>query len=278
MTKKRKTAFISSSDSNYFPLLLEWVHSLRAHPQSKGMDICIMNAGMSAEQLDKLRPHVTKIVEAEWPCKIAAHKIRGREYLKACVARPWIPEYFPEYDTYFWMDADTWVQNWDAVELFLEGASRKKICLTGQVDRAYPRQIRLKWLWRWPWKVRGFYFSNARKAFGFKTARELLPYHVLLAGAFCLDKDAPHWVRWQALSEKPSNAARSLRRSRLRSACCVISKTILLKSCRDGVTGCVSSSRYGTGKPTNLSSLICRIMKSASCTFRVLMKCVLTVR
>lgn len=202
MSEHRKTAFISSSDSNYFPLLLEWVHSIRAHPQSKGMDICIMNAGMSAEQLDKLRPHVTKIVEAEWPCKIAAHKIRGREYLKACVARPWIPEYFPEYDTYFWMDADTWVQNWDAVELFLEGAARKKICLTGQVDRAYPRQIRLKWLGRWPWKVRGFYFSNARKAFGFETARKLLPYHVLLAGAFCLDKDAPHWTRWQALVRK----------------------------------------------------------------------------
>ena len=97
------------------------------------------------------------------------------------------------------MDADTWVQDWRGVDLFLKGAERRKITLTGQADRTYPRQIRVKWLGRWPWKVRGFYFSNALKAFGFNKARELLPYHVLLAGAFALHKDAPHWERWQSL-------------------------------------------------------------------------------
>ncbi len=194
-----KTTFVSSADSNYFPMLIEWVHSVRSFKESADMDICIMNAGMTEAQLDDLRPHVTKIVEAEWPCPIPEHKIRGREYLKACVARPFIPDYFPEYDMYFWMDADTWVQSWRGVELFLEGGQRKKITLTGQVDRAYPRAVRVKWLGRWPWKVRGFYFSNALRAFDFKTAKALLPYHVLLAGAFCMHKDAPHWKRWQEL-------------------------------------------------------------------------------
>jgi len=194
-----KITLVSSSDHNYYPLLREWVESIRAFPQGKGIDICIMNAGMTPEQVEELRPLVTVIKDAEWPCPIPAYKIRGREYLKACVARPFMMNYFPGYDLYFWMDADTWVQNWEAVELFLTGGRSKKITLTGQVDRAYPRQIRVKWLWRWAWKVRGFYFSNARKAFGFKAAQELLPYHVLLAGAFCLHKDAPHWNRWQEL-------------------------------------------------------------------------------
>jgi hypothetical protein len=194
-----KITFVSSCDNNYYPLLREWIESIRAFPQSRNIDICIMNAGMTAEQLAELRPVVTSLKDAEWPCPIPARKIRGREYLKACVARPFMMNYFPGYDLYFWMDADTWVQNWEAVELFLEGGRRKKIALTGQVDRGYPRQLRVKWLWRWPWKVRGFYFSNARKAFGFRAAKELLPYHVLLAGAFCLHKDAPHWKRWQEL-------------------------------------------------------------------------------
>ena len=194
-----KIAFISSADHKYYPLLREWVECIRSFPQSNDMDICIMNAGMTPEQIEELRPLVTTIKDAEWPCPIPAYKIRGREYLKACVARPFMMNYFPGYDLYFWMDADTWIQNWEAVELFLAGGRTKKITLTGQVDRAYPRQLRVKWLWRWPWKVRGFYFSNARKAFGFDIAQRLMPYHVLLAGAFCLHKDAPHWKRWQEL-------------------------------------------------------------------------------
>jgi hypothetical protein len=194
-----KVTFVSSSDSRYFPLLLEWIHSVRAQTQAAEIDICIMNAGMSPAQIEKIRPLVTMVKDAEWPCPIPEHKIRGCEYLKACVARPFIPDYFPGYDTYFWMDADTWIQDWAGVELFLRGAQQKKICLTGQVDRAYPRQVRVKWMGRWPWKVRSFYFSNARQAFGFKTAKKLLPQHVLLAGAFALRADAPHWKRWQEL-------------------------------------------------------------------------------
>jgi hypothetical protein len=202
MTKKNTKTFVSGSDHRYFPLLLEWIYSVKSHAKSKDIDICIINAGMTNDQCEKLKPLVNKLIEIEWPCPIPSNKIKGKEYLKACVARPWIPELFPEYDTYFWMDADTWIQNWDAIELFFKGAEKNAICLTGQVDRAYPRQIRVKWLGKWPWKVRGFYFSNARRAFGFKTAKKLLPYHVLLAGAFCLKKDAPHWEHWQSLVRK----------------------------------------------------------------------------
>lgn len=194
-----RITFVSGSDHNYFPMLLEWVHSLRAFPQSTDMAICILDAGLTPEQIETIRPLVTKIRKPDWPFPIPEHRIKGREYLKSCLCRPFINLIFPGYDTYFWMDADTWVQNWRAVELFLEGAAHRKIALTGQVDRAYPRQLRLKWIARWPWKVRGFYFSNALKAFGFRKARTLLPYHVLLAGAFSLRKDAPHWERWQAL-------------------------------------------------------------------------------
>ena len=194
-----RICFISGGDKNYYPLLLEWIHSIRRFPESVGMDICILNAGMTETQVDHLRQAGHIVKNAEWPCPLPKSKIRGREFLKACVARPFIPDYFPGYDIYFWMDSDTWVQDWSAVEMFIEGAKTKRVTLTAQVDRAYPRANRVKWLGRWPWKVRSFYFSNARKAFGFKTAKSLLPHHVLLAGAFALHKDAVHWARWQTL-------------------------------------------------------------------------------
>ena len=195
----QKIAFVSSSDHTYFPMLLEWVHSIRAFDQSKDMDICILNAGLNPEQIEPLKAQGCIVKNAQWPCDLPAAKIKGKEYLKSCVCRPFIPDYFPEYGTYFWMDADTWVQKWDAVEMFLAGAAKNKIALTSQADRAYPRQIRMKFLGRIPRKIRGFYLTNATESFGFNTAKKLLPYTVLLAGAFALNKDAPHWKRWQEL-------------------------------------------------------------------------------
>lgn len=194
-----KITFVSGCDSNYFPMQLEWIQSIRRFPESKDMDICLFDVGMTEEEIKTLEPLVTKIVKAEWPKKIPASRIKGREFFKACVNRPFIKDYFPAYDIYFWMDSDTWVQDWKAVELFLEGARRMKMSVTGQSDRSYPKGMRVKWFFEWPWKVRGFYYTNAKKAFGIKTAQKLFPYHVILAGAFCLHHDAPHWEKWQEL-------------------------------------------------------------------------------
>lgn len=194
-----KTVFVSGCDANYFPMLLEWLHSLRRFEQANVYDVCILDAGLRPEQIERLKPHVKSIVNPDWPVDLPKRKVKG-EYLKACVCRPFLPQIFPGYDIYVWMDADTWIQNWDHVELFLKGAEKGKITLTAQVDRAYPRGgARVKWLGQFPLKIRGFYFSNALQAFDFKTAKALLPFHVLLAGMFALRADAPHWPRWQEL-------------------------------------------------------------------------------
>ncbi len=190
--------FVSGCDSNYFPILLEWLHSIRSFTQSQDFDICILDAGLKPEQIETLKPLVDHIVNPDWPDKIALHKLKG-EYLKACVCRPFIPIIFPGYKTYIWMDADTWLQDWRAIDLYLEGANRGKLAITVQADRCYKKQIRVKWLGALPLKIRGFYYSNALSAFGTKTAKELLPFQVLNAGAFALSGDAPHWERWQTL-------------------------------------------------------------------------------
>ena len=162
----KQNTFVSGCDANYFPLLLEWLHSVRRFKEAEAFDICILDAGLTDEQRERLKPHVTSIVNPDWPADFPAHKKRG-EYLKACICRPFIPDMFPGYETYIWMDADTWVQGWRAVELYLEGAKRGKLTITAQADRAYKRQIRVKWLGALPLKIRGFYYSNALKSFDF---------------------------------------------------------------------------------------------------------------
>lgn len=192
-------ALISSADSRYFPLLREWVDSVRLFPQSSAMDLCILDAGLESAQVAQLKALNAHVVQAPWPKALPAWKIRGREWLRACINRPFLPDIFPGYDFYLWMDADTWVQDWEAPALFLEGAREGKLAIVPQADRAWPKGMRLNWLGPLPWKPRGFYWTNARKAFGIGTAQKLFPHHVLNAGVFCLRGDAPHWAIWQTL-------------------------------------------------------------------------------
>ncbi|MFA7275933.1 MAG: glycosyl transferase family 8 [Pseudobdellovibrionaceae bacterium] len=190
---------VSGSDHNYFPLLREMIQSIKRFPQARDFKFAVMDTGLTEEDLVWLRANVDYIHAPDWPTAIPAYKIRGRNYLKSCVCRPWINTYFPGHDVYVWMDADTWVQDWEGFALFLEGADRGKLAIAGQVDRAYPRAVRIKWLGPLPLKLRGFYFSNAKQAFGLKLAKKLYPHHVLQAGVFALRGDAPHWARWQEL-------------------------------------------------------------------------------
>lgn len=197
-----KVILVSSADSNYFPLLAEWLHSVRRHPESAAMDIGILNAGMTGAELDYLRAQGCIVKETEWPAQFPAWKIKGKDYLKSCICRPFLPDYFPGYETICWMDADTWIQRWDVLPKFINAAQTGAMALTAQMDRSYPRQMRIKWFGPFPVKIRGFYMNNAREAFGLKMAKDLYPFTVLLAGMFALRADAPHWKRWQEIMLK----------------------------------------------------------------------------
>ncbi|MBI1327222.1 MAG: hypothetical protein GC136_06225 [Alphaproteobacteria bacterium] len=194
-----KIAFCTGCDSNYFPLLEELILSVERFPQSQQIDWCFWDVGLTAEQVQWLKQYSSNIVKPDWPLPHLAEQYAHKEYIKACVNRPFLPQHFPGYETYVWLDPDTWVQDWASIEMFLAGAAKGKIALTAQVDRAYPRTLRATFLGPFPLKVKGFYVSNARKAFGWQMAQKLMRHHVLLAGMFALQADAPHWQHWQKL-------------------------------------------------------------------------------
>lgn len=196
-----RIALVTGSDSNYYPLLREWIHSVRRFPESAQMDICVLDAGLTGSHKTELSGLVQAVVSPQWPKEIPAKKVEGKEQLKSCVCRPFIREIFPGYDIYMWMDADTWVQNWSGIQMFIDAALSKpeSLIITNEEDRAYDAGIKLKWLWRWPWRIGSFYYSNAKKAFDYKTAKALLQRSVMSAGCFALSAHAPHWQRWQEL-------------------------------------------------------------------------------
>lgn len=195
-----RTAIVSSADARYYPLLCELLASIKAHPESSALaGLCIIDAGLEPDQKSALEAKGCTVVEGIWPIPLSKRRLGGRNFLKACVSRPFIPQLFPGFDTYVWLDADTWVQDWSAIELLVQGAQKSGLAVVPQVDRAYGKTMRLGWLGPIPFRPRSFYYSNARKAFDGKTARRLFPHPTINAGVFAAKADAPHWTRWQEL-------------------------------------------------------------------------------
>ena len=112
----KKNTIVSLADSNYFPLLDELIDSIKQFEASKDTAICILDAGLSEEQKNKLLSKVDEIKSAEWDIKVPESKIKGREWLKSQVSRAFLPKYFPNYEKYLWIDCDAWVNDWQTIE------------------------------------------------------------------------------------------------------------------------------------------------------------------
>ena len=50
----KKNVIVSLADANYFPLLEELIDSIRRFKESKGLAICILDAGLTDQQKKKI--------------------------------------------------------------------------------------------------------------------------------------------------------------------------------------------------------------------------------
>ena len=50
----KKNVIVSLADANYFPLLDELINSIKRFKESSGVAICILDAGLTKEQKEKL--------------------------------------------------------------------------------------------------------------------------------------------------------------------------------------------------------------------------------
>ena len=76
-----------------------------------------------------------EIKSAEWDIEVPEFKVKGKEWLKSQVSRAFLPKYFPGYNKYLWIDADAWVNSWDAIELYFKGCENKKLSINSPLAR-----------------------------------------------------------------------------------------------------------------------------------------------
>jgi hypothetical protein len=185
---------VSGADHGYFPLLRDLVASLRA--LSPDAALGILDVGLAADDRRWLEPHVRHLVAPGWdidfPGRGQTPRVRQAQF-----ARPFLPRHFPGYEVYLWIDADAWVQDWRAIELYAAAAGDDRLAITPEIDRAYKRHYKRPKLFG-----RTLAWKNYRTAFGWRAADRLGRNPIVNCGVFALHREAPHWAAWaRAMTE-----------------------------------------------------------------------------
>ena len=194
----KKNVIVSLADANYFPLLDELINSIKKFKESEDIAICVLDAGLTLDQKDLLSKKVDEIKKADWDIEVPEFKVKGKEWLKSQVSRAFLPKYFPNYEKYLWIDADAWVNSWEAIDLYLRGCENNKLSIATSADRAYGRVLRAEWILGSFAKIKSQNYKHAKSSgFSEKIARQVALKPHLNIGVFALELNAPHWEVWQ---------------------------------------------------------------------------------
>lgn len=195
---------VTGGDSKYFPLIKDLVNSLRGFRSPQELNIYVMDAGLTAEQRDRLvSAHGAIILDVEWHFDIAAHRIRGRDHLKVQIARAFLDRYVDQGSLLAWIDADAWVQDIAALDMAFDAAASGKLAIVSQTSRYADRTISLRWAGFGYAQIRSILYKNARRAgVAEPLARLLADRPTLNSGVFALSRTAPHWEAWRRRQEQ----------------------------------------------------------------------------
>ena len=160
----KSNAIVTLADSNYFELLIELISSIKNFNQSKNISICVLDAGLSSDQVSILKEKVDEVKKANWDIEVSKLKAIGKEWLKSQVSRAFLPEYFPNYDKYLWIDCDAWVNEWECIELYFKACEKGKLGITQTIGPGYKILSKVKWLFGKVALIKSQNFKHAKKS------------------------------------------------------------------------------------------------------------------
>ncbi len=194
----KSNAIITLADSNYFELLKELIDSINYHKESKNISICILDAGLTPDQIEIIKPKVYSIKKAEWDIEVPGYKVLKKEWLKSQVSRAFLPNYFPEFTKYLWIDCDAWVNSWSTIELFFKACENGKLGITQTIGPGYRIISKAKWLIGKLAVIKSQNYKHAKSS-GIKEdiARKLAFAPHINIGVFSLEKESECWKVWQ---------------------------------------------------------------------------------
>ena len=194
----KSQAIVTLADSNYFDLLLELISSIKQFEQSKNIPIGVRDEGLRDEQIQSLNNKVEIIKKANWDIEVPKVKVLGKEWLKSQISRAFLPDYFPDFKKFLWLDCDCWVNTWECVDIYFNAFENGKIGITQTIGAGYKVLTRVKWILGSLATIKSQNYKHAKKSgFSENIARKIAFAPHLNIGVFSLEKDSGCWKIWQ---------------------------------------------------------------------------------
>jgi lipopolysaccharide biosynthesis glycosyltransferase len=191
-----KTAIISGCDNNYFNQFLNLYNSLIDTNCLDYADLCFVNISVSNENLKKISDKTKKIIEPKWDYNFS---FPTKEWKKILTIRPFLKNYFPGYENYIWLDADTWVQGNKFINDFASVAKTGKMSIVPELDINYEtkrKKYSFKKLFYNIYQSKGWSYKNFKKYFDKQSFTKLFQKPILNAGVFSIPKESVIWDKW----------------------------------------------------------------------------------
>ena len=191
-------AIVTLADSKYFDLLEELIDSIKSFKESNNVSICILDAGLTENQIKTIKSKVYSIKKANWDIDVPGYKVIKKEWLKSQVSRAFLPNYFPEFKKYLWIDCDAWVNSWKAVELYFKACENGKLGITQSIGPGYRITSKVKWLLGKIALIKSQNYKHAKSSgINEEIARKLAFAPHINIGVFSLEKNSKCWDVWQ---------------------------------------------------------------------------------
>ena len=194
----KENTIVSLADEKYFNLLEELIDSIKSFPESKNIAICVLDAGLNQNQINKIKNKVDEIKKAEWDIEVSSLKVKGKEWLKSQVSRAFLPKYFSSYKKYLWIDCDAWVNDWSSIELYFKACDNGKLGITQSIGPGYRILSKVKWLFGKLAIIKSQNFKHAVSSkINMQKARKIAFAPHVNIGVFSLEKSSSVWSIWQ---------------------------------------------------------------------------------
>jgi len=183
-TASARILIVSACDWRFMPLLRDMMTSIAPMLARDNVEMACFDIGLS--DIDRTWLAQSGVQIAKPRVHFALNAEDYSPPLLSFLARPFLPEYFPGYDVYMWIDSDVWLQNLDVLTRYINGAVKTGFAITHESDPGYRLQ---------PWLL-GWTAKHFLLGYGPLSATYLLSQRHLNAGMFAARAGASQWEAW----------------------------------------------------------------------------------
>ena len=188
------TIVVTGCDAAHFGLASELLASLGHAAPKREFSIGFVNVGAGV-----LPDQIQAGVDIVFPLADTGFIDEGRRGFRVAylAVKARLPEFFPGFDTYVWLDGDTWVQNAVGIEQIAHCAQLADFAVHPELDANYFAEPipSTRTLWAYP------------SIYGEDEARKQITTPMVNGGVFGARAGSPLWSAWhEALRELTSRA------------------------------------------------------------------------